>query len=79
MAYITRRMAHTQSARLGDKIAGFLITLAADGSYGLQDTDGFNNWGRQAAFSSIEAAAAYAIACDEFKCGRRMSLPGKES
>lgn len=59
-------------ARIGDKVAGFLIVMDGNGELRLQDCDGFNNWGSVMLWQgcTVEQAADYANDCDAFKRGR---------
>lgn len=64
------------------KVCGFNILRNDDGTWFLQDTDTFNNWGTLSDVCRTKAAAEdFARECDAFKRGRRMTLrrPGDAS
>jgi hypothetical protein len=54
--------------------AGFSL-VPVPGGFRLSDGPGANNWGVIAkTFRTADLAADYARACDDFKCGRTMTV-----
>lgn len=62
-------------AKHGRHVCGWLIEPDGPGLWRAIDTDTWNHWGTKRGFYSRDDAERYAIAADEFKRGRRMSMP----
>jgi hypothetical protein len=67
----------TAQTDLFQRAGSFDVVPAKGGGYTLIDTDTFCNWpsSQKWRFASAEEARRYAWLCDDFKCGRRMSIP----